>query len=1066
VQPSEKPGKEGGLAATLPGGAIPVVDPRARPVASAPGTPADPDGVNGSAGRAASLAPAAPTPRVIDHAADLDGVVAHPVAYPVGALSPPRSGQSVGRFLVVKQLGSGAMGLVLAAYDPLLDRKVALKLLHQGLAGDSAGRQRLLREAQAMARLSHPNVVTVFEVGTVDATVFLAMEHIDGTTLADWMTAGPRPWRAVLAHFTAAGRGLAAAHAAGVVHRDFKPDNVLVATDGRVRVGDFGLASALPGNRLSATTAAVAPPLEASPTLTQDGSLIGTPLYMSPEQHRGAPADARSDQFSFCVALYEAMYRETPFAGDSYAAYADEVLAGRVRPPPRGADVPAWLRAVLLRGIATEPDDRYPSMDGLLDALARDPAQRRRRVAAGLGVAVLAGLAVYGLVGGRGAAASGPCAASDEASRRSLAGAWDDPVRAGVARAFATSRRAGARGDLVRVERALDERTGAIVAMRRDACEATHARGEQSAELLDRRIQCLDRRVSELRAMTGLLARADDEVIARSVEAVLALAPVDQCADAAALLAAVPPPADPALRARVDAARRKLAELDALIVAGKYRPALDLARAAEDETRSLGYAPVHAEAVGRLGELQLRLSDPRSALGTFERAVAASAEAHDDGMFAKAVTQLYQVTGYGNHKLAEAAALLPVARAAVARAGGGAELRALLDGAIGAVAQSAGHYQEAADAFARALESTEAALGPDDPRVGAALNNLGHATSSLGHYREALELYRRALAVREKALGPDHPQVANSLSSVSAMQSELADHQAALAGFERVLAIREAALGPDHLLVADALESVGTVLSDLGRYDDALARYRRALALREAALGPDHVDVAGSAGKLGALLHTMGRDAEAIPYQERALAIREVQLGPDHPEIAGTLNNLALTVRRRDHARARALLRRALAIREKTVGPDHPDTASTINNLALEEYEAEHYPQAIALYRRALAIWDKSLGPAHPSTLMVVYYLGYCELEAGHAAAARALFERALAGYESLGDRARAKEVPSVRVALAEALWKTHRKGDRARARREVTAVHRLLVASGRGPEAAELRRWLARHRR
>ncbi len=977
--------------------------------------------------------------------------------YPVGGPGP---GQAVGRFLVVKQLGAGAMGVVLSAYDPVLDRKVALKLLQRGTAADSAGRQRLLREAQAMARLAHPNVVTVFEVGTVDDAVFLAMEHVEGATLKQWM-AERRSWRAVLATFAAAGRGLAAAHAADIVHRDFKPENVLVGSDGRVRVGDFGLASARPGKRFSETTAAVAPPaLEASPSLTQDGSLIGTPLYMSPEQHQGEPADARSDQFSFCVALYEGLYGQVPFAGETYAVYGDEVVSGRVRPPPRGADVPAWLRGVLLRGMSIDPAARFPSMDALLDAVGRDPSARRRRIAAALGVIVLAGLAVYGLIGWRRAAAAAPCASVDQA----VAG-WDQAAKSKVVAAFGASRAPGAAGGLARVESALDRRAGAIASMRREACEATHVRGEQSAELLDRRILCLDQRASEQRAIAALLSRPDDELAARAVEAVLALPPVNACADTGALLAAVPPPSDPAVRRRVQAARRALADLDALVVAGKYTAALSAARAASSDTAAIEYAPVHAEAVHRLADLELRMGDTEAARGSFESAIAAAGAARDDALMARAVTQLYHVIGYGQRRSAEAAVLLPVARAAVARAGSGAELRALLDAATGAVAQAEGRYRDAAEAFTRALAAVEATRGPDDPRTASALNNLGNATSALGRYPEALAAHRRALAIREKTLGTDHPMVATSLAAVGAELNEMADNQPSLAAFRRALAIREAALGPDHRSVADTLDSIGLVLSDLDRNDEALAHHRRALAMREVEYGPDHLEVAGSAAKLGTLLHAMDRDAEAIAYHERALAVREKQLGPDHPEVAGTLNNMALSVRRGDHSRARALLRRALAIREKALGPDHPEVASTLNNLALEEFEAGRHDQASALYRRAVPIWEKTLGEQHPRTLVALYYLGRSELGAGRVGSALEVLERTLASHEAAGARVPEGQLPAVRVALAEALWRANRKGDRARARGQVQAAQRELVASGRTQDAAETRRWLASHR-
>jgi serine/threonine-protein kinase len=652
------------------------------------------------------------------------------------------------------------------------------------------------------------------------------------------------------------------------------------------------------------------------------------------------------------------------------------------------------------------------------------------------------------------------------AARRSLAGAWDPAVRAEVAAAFRASRQPGARDRLSRVEAALDRRAGAIASMRRDACEATMVRGEQSAELLDRRVECLDRRVAELRALTGLFRRADDELIGRSVEAALALAPIDGCADSAALLAAVPPPDQPALRARVEAVRRKLADVDALEAAGRYVAGHAAARALAAETAGLGYPRVHAEALEQQGELELRMSDADAALVSFEAAMAAAAAARDDERFARALVQLYHLTGYGAHRFAEAAALLPVARAAVARAGGRPNLTALLDGAIGAVAEGEGRYQDAADAFRRALRATEAARGPDDPKVASALNNLGQSSLSLGRYRDALDAHRRALAIREKVFGADHPLVANSLSSVGAVLNQLAENEESLAAFRRALAIREAALGPDHLMVADTLDSIGLVLADLEREEEALAHHRRALVLREKRLPSDHLDLASGLAKLGSILHGMDRDAEAIPYHERALAIREKKLGPTHPEVAGTLNNMALAVRRTDHARARALLRRALAIREKALAPDHPDIASTVNNLALEEFEAGRHAEARALYRRAIPIWEKRLGADHPSTLMAIYYLGKVELGARRAAQAAALFDRALTGYRAAGARAPAGAALSAQLALAEALWRAHRPGDRPRARKLVAGALETLLASGRTSDAAQLRRWLATHRR
>jgi hypothetical protein len=303
---------------------------------------------------------------------------------------PP--GTRVGRYAVGDVLGAGGMGVVYAATDPELGRAVAVKLVRGDIArGMKAARRRMVREAQAMARVSHPNVIAVHDAGTFGGDVFIAMELVRGQSLRAWLASGVRSVGDILTAYLAAGRGLAAAHAAGLVHRDFKPDNVLVGDDGRVRVTDFGLAhtdgddlSSLDGNTISGDL------LPDDPVdLTMTGAIIGTPPYMAPEQHDGGLVDARSDQFAFCIALYEALYGERPFPGRTRDDIAKAVRSGRIAPPPAGARVPGSLRAILLRGLSLRPGDRFPTMDSLLRALGRDRGRLPRRVAAVAAIALL-----------------------------------------------------------------------------------------------------------------------------------------------------------------------------------------------------------------------------------------------------------------------------------------------------------------------------------------------------------------------------------------------------------------------------------------------------------------------------------------------------------------------------------------------------------------------------------------------------------------------------------------------------------------------------------------------------
>ncbi|WP_375768939.1 serine/threonine protein kinase [Archangium gephyra] len=297
--------------------------------------------------------------------------------------APVREPGQLGRFAVVRKLGEGGMGAVFMGHDALLDRRVALKLLHP----DMVAREWLLREAQALARLAHPNVVAVHEVSEHEGQVFVAMELVEGQTLREWLAAGKRTVPQVLAMLVQAGRGLAAAHEAGLVHRDFKPDNVLVGRDGRARVVDFGIA-ALATRHEEDPLPGTAPSVLAR-QLTHRGTLMGTPAYMAPEQFQGERATPASDQFAFCVTLYTAVYGEPPFAGEELASLSRSVLSGQLRPPPARPGTPAWLAPLLRRGLSREPSERFPSMAALITALEEhlarlpslDPeAARRDRV--------------------------------------------------------------------------------------------------------------------------------------------------------------------------------------------------------------------------------------------------------------------------------------------------------------------------------------------------------------------------------------------------------------------------------------------------------------------------------------------------------------------------------------------------------------------------------------------------------------------------------------------------------------------------------------------------------------
>ena len=417
-------------------------------------------------------------------------------------------GATVGRYLVLERLGAGAMGVVYAAYDPKLDRKIALKLLRPVEGhGDQARRTaRLEREAQAMAKLSHPNVGAIFDVGVYQEQVFLAMEYLPGGTLRRWLEAEKHPWREIVKMFIEVGHGLAAAHAEGLIHRDFKPDNVLLDKSGQPRVVDFGLVR-LTGNLEVSTSGSFDDPdlpiaetaiatsgSHGSAALTRTGALAGTPAYMAPEQFLGKAVDARSDQFAFCVALYEALYAERPFAGETVIALADSVTNERIVGPPKGTSVPGWIRGHVVRGLRCDANQRHRSIDDLLAALTNDPAKRTRKW-------LLAGttlVATFTIAGVTQRLSSDHRPKMCTGGGDHLVGIWEANGAASARKeaihsAFARTGKSYAEQAYTGAARLFDQYVGRWTGMYTEACQATHLRGEQSEEVLDLRMACLQR---------------------------------------------------------------------------------------------------------------------------------------------------------------------------------------------------------------------------------------------------------------------------------------------------------------------------------------------------------------------------------------------------------------------------------------------------------------------------------------------------------------------------------------------------------------------------------------------
>jgi tetratricopeptide (TPR) repeat protein len=874
-------------------------------------------------------------------------------------------GARVGRYQIVEQLGAGGMGVVYRARDSELGRDVALKLVTtEAAAVGTQGQVRLLREAQALAQLSHPNVIAIYDVGRHEDGVFLAMELVEGQRLDDWLKT-PRRWREIVRAFRDAGHGLQAAHAVGLVHRDIKPSNLMVAADGRVRVLDFGLARAAEAEPAAEPAAPAADSSAGSSStqnllvapLTQVGSIVGTPPYMAPEQHLGRAGDERSDQFSFCVTLYQALYGERPFAGQSYDELFTNITQGQIRPPPAGASVPGWVRQILLRGLSTAPDRRWPSMGELLTALDRDPAVRRRRIASASAAVGLAATAAFGLW--RGTHAARPCAGA--AAR--LSGVWDPARKQAVRDAFEKTGKPYALDVYRMVERALDAYTQAWVGMHSDACEATRVRGEQSTELLDLRMQCLQTRLDEVKAKVDLFAAADAEVVRNASSAASALTRLSTCADAAALRAPVPIPTDPQLRARAGALQKQHAQVRALLDVGRYAEGLKLAESAMHEAHALGHRPVEAQALLDLGEVQEDSGDYAVAARTLKDAEVAGEAGRHDEVAALASVQLVWVTGARLGKPAEAHELERDARAKIERLGNDDLILAMLEGHVSSIYVDEAKFDAALEHAQRALAIREKRLAPDDPKLAASLGDLGDIANELRHDDQALDYYRRAIAIVEKSLGPAHDQAASLRTNLASTLRRQGRYDEALAEYERARQIFERALGPDHPQLATVFLDEGEALQAQRKGAAAREHFLRAGELWTRALGPAHANLGTVHFRLGSLALDEGHVPDALAEMQRALEIWRAALGAEHPTVSIAFKGRGDALLAAGRAKeALGEYQHAVTLLERYLGPEHPDLAEALTGLGLAELKLGQAEHALAPLERALAIRLKSAG--------------------------------------------------------------------------------------------------------
>ncbi len=896
-----------------------------------------------------------------------------------GTLGESRGGEGpaipdrVGRFVVLEPLGAGGMGVVYAAYDPDLDRRVALKfLLADGASART--RARLLREAKALAKLSDPHVIQVYDVGAVGDRVYVAMEFIDGFSLRTWLRAETRTTDVLLETFAAAGRGLLAAHRAGLVHRDFKPDNVMVARDGRVVVLDFGIAHAV--------EAPSDPDVETHATADGDASgLIGTPRYMAPEQFGGRLTDARTDQFCFCVALWEALYGHHPFAPDGATAMvlASHVLDGELRPLRSHRRVTHAVHRALRRGLAMDPADRFPDLDGLLATLTRDVRARRRMVA--MGGLVLASLAAAAW------ASSGDDKAlcTDGAERIELD--WNATRAEGLRAAFERTQVRYAEDTFARVAARLDAYAD-VWAMTHDAaCAATHIDHAQSATLLDARMQCLDDRRVALRARLDVLADTTRATLPNAVATVAELPALAPCSDLEQLASPVDPvpvgkeAAAASIRITIEAA-------DAARSAGQFDRADAQAHRALDAAEVLGHPPLLAAAQLAVARALGEASEFEDAQRRAEQAFHAALANRDDALALEAATHLLSMLGNRQRRPEDALAWGRLADALLQRMGTPADDAATLASSRGVVLWRAERLDAARgsldEALRYALED-----GGDELQLASIRTTLGAVLYSSGELDDARTTLTSAVRAFESALGPEHPRICDALNNLGAVAFARGDFDDALVAFERVAEIRAAAHGPDHPTVAAALNNLAVAYAQRDELTKARDTHRRVLDIYGSTVGAEHPETAKAHANLGWVLFRLDDAAGARSSFERAIEIQTTH-DLDSSNAHEGLGEALIALGNADEGVV--ALQRAVDQRLDAFPPEHPDLAEAMMRLATSYVSLNRADEAVPLLRRARDIRQVALPPGHPDHGFTLAYLlrAYADLgniALGHEAA-------------------------------------------------------------------------------
>lgn len=792
------------------------------------------------------------------------------------ALAEAVPGERIGPYEVRARLGAGAMGVVYRAFDPSLERDVALKLLSTKTERGDA-HERAVREARALAKIDHPNIVRVYEVGAHQGCPYIAMEFVKGQTLAGWL-ATPRSVADVLQAFLAAGTGLARAHEEGLVHRDFKPANVMVADDGRVLLMDFGLAEhqwSRPTVSGSSSHTSPQPPVE----------VAGTPAYMAPELLRGDVATAASDQFSYCVALFRALYEHAPFAGTSWQALADNVSRGALAAPSKRRG-PAHVFRAIARGLSPQPAARFATMHALLRELARDPWQRVRRVATGMTLLLGVLLASTGVWLAR-AGHQLPCGTYDDAWSNS----WNTRVKDGLRQMFQASLVPLGADAWTRIEREMDGYVASWKSARRTVCLREH-NGDVSNEVARAQVDCL--MAAHARAeRTAATLRADSPAAAAaSVVDAVSLPSVKNCLSPN-LPTAVAPPArwservvHWALKEEIESARRTKRETPIAEQEVVVEALLQQARAA-------GRWDALMPALSLAADLRERSGKYHEAAGLYEEAIQLAVSAGRDDKAASGWLKLSALYVMRMNDLPAAKRWLALAEASNAR-----KPMPEFDNDVwllkASIAKAEGDFAAAEAAYRQLIEVRTRDLGPTNEAVAMATINLSQLLASSQRHADALVASQEAVGILEARFGPAHPILIGPLATMGGHLRQTNASEAARQAYDRAYALITT-YEPDSVHLGAVLNSRGTLALDAGQYDVALQSFREARAFFTKRFGETSSRILPMIDNEALALREAGRLEEALATHVDVLRLATEALPANHPDLIGYLQHAGET---------------------------------------------------------------------------------------------------------------------------------------------------------------------------